>query len=165
MHQRFPRLLVVSGSALLVKKNAHFRDPVCHNSQNNPTNFFFFLFFFVVQFLDADTVIQDLFTAPFLWNQLGLLESKQAILDKAWKDIAFFCFSSASLLLHLWLIFFFSLSPFVMPGLLPSRSRTKLGSGEREWLGTTTHDAHGAPESVYSPVEMGEVVVVFVLEE
>lgn len=34
MHQMFPRLLVVSGSALLVKKNTPFRDPVCHNSQN-----------------------------------------------------------------------------------------------------------------------------------
>lgn len=43
-----------------------------------------------------------------------------------------FCFSFASPLLFLWLFF----SPFVMPGLVPSRNRTMLGSGERGWHST-----------------------------
>lgn len=44
----------------------------------NPTNmakhqlFFFNIFF--DSFLDADCMIQDLFTAPVLWNRLGLHE-------------------------------------------------------------------------------------------
>lgn len=107
-------------------------------------------FFFFDSFLDADSMIQDLFTAPVLWNRLGLHEMplhdpNNPFLTKHERILLFFF---VLLLLHCLAFchFFFTsrfcLLFFVMPELLPNRNKTTWGSGVQRWHCTAVNDAH-----------------------
>lgn len=79
-------------------------------------------FFFFDSFLDADSMIQDLFTAPVLWNRLGLHEMplhdpNNPFLTKHERILLFFfsfffCFTASPF------VIFFSLPVFVFYSLL-----------------------------------------------